>query len=524
MTQFTWIPSFTAVSSWLKDYEERQPELISILKEIGISAGLDDQDAAGNIVPLTEIDPFTFFSLFMKYGLEQRQRYFAALLTRIGLKVAAPTDFDGVPSAQPLKVWLFPFIKTRTPDMIKTLWSVYHHARNDTLNDAIFEKALAIPNTGFAKLTECLFYAFPERFFPIDKQTKPFLAKHKIAEPKKNWTSYRSCMESVQRKFSKSFAELSYQAWAENQNEGFSALTAINYLQQRFPGTQRGTVHLVAFLCPNGNELAFDPGENSQEKKSIQVFVNKPPTDLIDVASITEYLASDGRNNHLKQHAPTLSAGNRAWSIKIKSLEQLVQLCDWYSSEAPGYTKSTPQSTSEKKMETQPLNQILYGPPGTGKTYATVELAVQIADPDWYESLMLEPDSVARQRALKDHYDLLSMQQRIVFTTFHQSFAYEDFIEGIRATTNDQTQALSYPIVNGIFKELVVNAEKSTGAGKNLGLSVSPKIWKISIDVRGPSKIRDFCLENGEARIGWNKTGDMSIPDDLDSNPKCITS
>lgn len=512
MTQYTWIAAFKAISTWLEGYEHRQPELIAILKDIGIDKGLDDEDAHGNTVPLIEIDPFSFFSLFMKYGIEQRTKYFAELLRITKLPVSAPTDFDGVPGTQALKVWLFPYAKERNPEMISTLWAVYFCARDKTLDEELFSKALAIPNTGFAKLTECLFYAFPDEFLPIDGQTKPWLKKLNIILPDPSWEAYQQCLVTVKNQFTEPFAELSYRAWAENEAARFSAQAAIEYLQKRFPDTYSGTIHVSAFRCISGRELAFDPSLKPEKKRKIQVFISKSPDEPNIYKKITEYPVSKGRNNHLRQHAPSLAAGNRVWSVTINSEDKLQRLCDWYSGEKQTGKEPVIKMENGESMGKQPLNQIFYGPPGTGKTFATTAIAVKITDPAWYDEHLNEPDLKERRIELKARYDELISQKRIVFTTFHQSFSYEDFIEGIRAVTAKDTKALTYPIVPGVFKALVEDAKNSTGSGQQIGLSITPKIWKISIDKRGPSTIRDHCFENGEARIGWNKTGDMSLP------------
>jgi hypothetical protein len=77
--------------------------------------------------------------------------------------------------------------------------------------------------------------------------------------------------------------------------------------------------------------------------------------------------------------------------------------------------------------EKEPLNQILYGPPGTGKTYRTIDLAVKIAAP---ESVNDEGTFDAHKEN-KSIFDGL-LDNQVVFTTFHQSMSYEDFIEGIK--------------------------------------------------------------------------------------------
>lgn len=93
------------------------------------------------------------------------------------------------------------------------------------------------------------------------------------------------------------------------------------------------------------------------------------------------------------------------------------------------------------------LNTILYGPPGTGKTYHTVDMAVQIAVPEEYID--------GNHKANKKTYDELIEQGQIVFTTFHQSMCYEDFIEGIKPLKpEDNGTHLKYDIEDGIFKKI----------------------------------------------------------------------
>ncbi|MFN5912531.1 MAG: hypothetical protein ACK45H_14410, partial [Bacteroidota bacterium] len=101
---------------------------------------------------------------------------------------------------------------------------------------------------------------------------------------------------------------------------------------------------------------------------------------------------------------------------------------------------------AEKSMN-PPLNQILYGPPGTGKTYSTIDKVVEICRPDLYR----ENDHEANKRV----YDQLLKEGRVVFTTFHQSMSYEDFIEGIKPLKpGDEDQFLKYDVEPGILYQL----------------------------------------------------------------------
>jgi 5-methylcytosine-specific restriction protein B len=95
------------------------------------------------------------------------------------------------------------------------------------------------------------------------------------------------------------------------------------------------------------------------------------------------------------------------------------------------------------------LNTILYGPPGTGKTYHTIKASVEAAEPNYKAKSRIE---------LKKKYDELVDEKRIRFVTFHQSYGYEEFVEGLRANAN-QGQ-ISYDVEPGVFKQICDQASQ----------------------------------------------------------------
>jgi len=109
------------------------------------------------------------------------------------------------------------------------------------------------------------------------------------------------------------------------------------------------------------------------------------------------------------------------------------------------------QRETEMQNENNSLNQILYGPPGTGKTYNTIDIAIEIIEPEFYAEYKND------RKQLKEKFNELKESGQIEFVTFHQSYGYEEFVEGIKAES-DENGNLSYIVEPGIFKKICEKA------------------------------------------------------------------
>ncbi len=112
-------------------------------------------------------------------------------------------------------------------------------------------------------------------------------------------------------------------------------------------------------------------------------------------------------------------------------------------------------SISAQTSSSNWLNRIFYGPPGTGKTYHTVDAAVKLLDPAFYEQ------NSRNRNEIKNRFDQLKQEDRIELVTFHQSFGYEEFVEGIRPHIDSKSQNVSYKIEDGVFKKICDHADKN---------------------------------------------------------------
>lgn len=113
--------------------------------------------------------------------------------------------------------------------------------------------------------------------------------------------------------------------------------------------------------------------------------------------------------------------------------------------------KLSSSSMQQKLPSKVQLNQILFGPPGTGKTFNSIYQAIAIL-----ESKQVEEVAAEQRLEVKKRFDQYQREGRIVFTTFHQSMSYEDFIEGIKPETIEEE--VLYEVKDGIFKTLCTEA------------------------------------------------------------------
>ena len=153
-----------------------------------------------------------------------------------------------------------------------------------------------------------------------------------------------------------------------------------------------------------------------------------------------------------------------------------------------------------------PRNMILYGPPGTGKTFHTINRALQILDPAFYQEHQKD-----RSR-LREKYESLKKSGRVGFVTFHQSFSYEDFVEGIKAQASEEGE-IRYEVEDGIFKRVCAAASARVTRDSDTGIQLNGrKIWKMSLGntLGDDAHIYDECITNNYILLGWGDDIDFT--------------
>lgn len=527
--KFTWIKTFEQISEWLLKHENNQSYLVNVLKQIGIEGGLLDYESKEkynevkaeqnkdkkknlilkNTVPLNEIDPFTFISLILKNSkYENLVKLFSNLKEEI-VELHLPSDFKGVPTPNPQGSWFFAFKYERNSNDIEILWDLFKAIqRKEKIGDK-FNAALEVKYTALASLTQMLFVFFPTQFFPVDGQTKDWLAYQELPYKNIKWKEYEALIKFLKKNYKTDFPRLSYTCWFINQYL-FDKENAEELLSIRLNRITDGVEYIKGFQTNDGKQIALEVSNKSNNFNII--FEEKIP----DSFGLHFEFRKVG-NSNLERNAPNLANKDVCVIRTSKNFDwyDFLHILDWFEGTTVMSISNNESLEFKRAKKTmldisEPLNQILSGPPGTGKTFATTEIAVKIVDPDWYQNLQSDDDE-ERRKLIKAKYDELVQKNKIAFTTFHQSFSYEDFIEGLKAYLPEGEDKIAYKVEDGVFKRIATAAAKSQGVSGDLdiGLNQEPTIWKISLGERGEVDRRKTYFKNEQARIGWSDVGDL---------------
>ncbi len=270
---------------------------------------------------------------------------------------------------------------------------------------------------------------------------------------------------------------------------------------QRFQNLQNALSHL--------NDPNTSPLEKTRRIETVPGFGPNVSTGLCMVCHPTEVAIKNGKSEDGLRKLGLHFATPDEFQEKVRDLknglgaDDFIQL-DWFL-----FLVSEGRISMVEPRLNRPthLNSILYGPPGTGKTYAAIEMAVQICDG------IVPPD----RKEIVARYSDLCKTNRIVFVTFHQSYGYEEFIEGIRPVLKDgeADQDLSegnvrYECRDGVFKKLCVLAKGTSSVDKQkYDFDQSQiRIWKMSLgEAKNPddADIFDDCIQQGYILLGWGK-------------------
>ena len=106
------------------------------------------------------------------------------------------------------------------------------------------------------------------------------------------------------------------------------------------------------------------------------------------------------------------------------------------------------------------------------------------------------------------------IDNRIAFTTFHQSYGYEVFIEGILPVMENESDSteIQYKIVPGVFKSFCEKAKEEKVQDPSMGIKENPTVWNVLLDGSGSSDLKKRCFNNDYIKIGSTGSDPTKFP------------
>lgn len=294
--------------------------------------------------------------------------------------------------------------------------------------------------------------------------------------------------------------------------------TAEAELRRRYETPDVDTKNLVSFALRDKREIALQ-----RSSAIVQLWIEGGGKVLAPVAEQRLYGPSEGRHSNLPNrltHQPAVAFREQGFprsvrSVRVTSPAQLTSLLDWYEqlgNQTQPLNDVTDQiSASEIKLaERMATNLILYGPPGTGKTYSSAREAVLLCD-----GKLPEKDD---RTILMKRFNELKDAGRIAFVTFHQSYSYEDFVEGLRPETSssqdgDGQASAGFRLkpTDGIFKRVATVAGQA-GNSTSIDVDLTERdFFKMSLgSVDEDEDVYRAAIEGSYVALGWGTEFDWS--------------
>ncbi|MCA0367785.1 MAG: AAA family ATPase [Proteobacteria bacterium] len=260
-------------------------------------------------------------------------------------------------------------------------------------------------------------------------------------------------------------------------------------------------VKMFAVRLPEGREIGVQ-----RDRPPAQIWVEghvaAPLADKVEL-----YAPDRGRHSGLTPRLSHRPPNARTVTmVKVSGWAAFQQLVDQYVQGGRSTPDSAPQEHASSMPVVSPTNLILYGPPGTGKTFATAREAVKLCSPGV---------NLDDRTAVEIEYRRLVEARQVEFVTFHQSYSYEDFVEGLRPPVSskdgegdEDKSGFRLEVSPGVFHRIATRAAASKGStGKSFDLT-GRQVFKMSIgEAANPEDAYLFeeSLKNGYALLGFGE-------------------
>lgn len=476
---FTWIPFYTELAKALLRYkEDRKPLVDFIYSELSQVGGksLVDYLHMRDGSKITDIDPFSVFAIFNRNAKwENRTSFLQKFKDRFSLTSEVPTDFDGIPTVNPMRAFFFSW-EANNPKVIHDFWDLFENVVLEKDISICFNQVIA---NGMPKnsLTMTLYWISPNNYLALDQRNRSYLQTFDFNTEIThfNYDTYQDLIQKVRTLMQqgvitcKSFPELSYQAWTLSQTERIwmfngNEKTFLNN-ELKMGSSAKGALRFEDFKSKTALGEAYREAVDNKDVTIPQMyweFIHE--VKVGDIVVVFETRKSPKPQHHVLYGWGRISSDvyynyddenpiirKVEWNhpqpeqpIKETKTKNALYFHDVSGTEAANIMKllningkvETAMNNSNNEIFINLLktnkNLILTGAPGTGKTYMAKKIA---------QAMHCTEDEIG-------------------FVQFHPSYDYTDFVEGLRPLQKESSE-VGFERKDGVFKEFCKKALKN---------------------------------------------------------------
>ena len=452
---FTWKPIYSELASALPAWRSRQTELIAILdaaSKQGVPVStLRDKDSKDKWLPLQVIDPFTFFAFFNR-GIkkEHRLKLLELIKDKLHLKSPLPEDFKGIPVMFPQRTWFFSYQKDREPDAIDTLWDFAKaivEQSPEILDGELFNRTLALQQVGLGNLTMGMFWMRPDQYLAVDKRNRAWLKKSGIEAEISDWPSYLNFLKQVKQQIPDcSWPELSLKAYQDDTGVEGPLKKSIGITDAPQP-----EIHPEPFL-PARNIILYGPPGTGKTHRLRNEYMQKF-TDRQAVLSTEERASALVEDLAWWEVAALALLDTKDNKASVAQILEHALVRARLKLSANQYPRSMLWASLQSHTK-EDCSTVNYTKRVDPLLFSKDEASVWSVDPQLAKTVVPELDQILH--TFRNPANEVPEVRRYEFTTFHQSFSYEDFVEGIKPQMGEGQFA--YDVRDGIFKEICQRA------------------------------------------------------------------
>lgn len=233
--EFTWKPFYKEFATKLLEYKNNRQELIdkiySALDDVAFNSGTSFVGYLHkNGDRLSDIDPFSVYAIFNRSFIDNnRIECIKRLKEAFEIQADVPNDFNGIPVVSPMKSVFYPLKSIDPSEDISVLWTLFEKMmKNQDFGDE-YDSALKINGVNI-NLSMALFWINPDRFLPLDQNTRTYIQNEFGIKDKGvlSYNEYQKLISQMKEKLSYTFEELSYKAWMYSKQNETTNITSVS--------------------------------------------------------------------------------------------------------------------------------------------------------------------------------------------------------------------------------------------------------------------------------------------------------